>query len=96
MSHKKPFYGVSNYNCNNGKLFDFIETYQKTDRTILEFRKRIEDGKEECFIGLPIDVDEDGNINTLSLLVVQQLLDTNEHFMVTKVIPKIYMLSGEF
>ena len=91
-----PFYGVSNHNCNNRKLFDFVENYQKTGKTVLEFRKRIEDGKVEEFIGLPIDVDEDGNISTLSLLVVQQLLDTNEHFMVTKGTPKVYMLNGDF
>lgn len=96
MSALKPFYGVSSYNCNNRKLFNFVQDNQKTGKTVLEFRKRIEDGKEEEFVGLSIDVDEDGAINTLSLLVVQQLLDTNEHFMVTKGTPKVYMLNGDF
>lgn len=94
MSALKPFYGVSSYNCNNRKLFNFVLDNQKTGKTVLEFRKRIEDGKVEEFVGLPIDLDEDGNINTLSLLVVQQLLDTDEHFMVTGVTPKIYFLWG--
>ena len=92
MSALKPFYGVSSYNCNNRKLFNFVQDNQKTGKTVLEFRKRIEDGKEEEFVGLSIDVDEDGAINTLSLLVVQQLLDTNEHCQATGVTPKIYFL----
>lgn len=96
MSALKPFYGVSSYNCNNRKLFNFVQDNQNTGKTVLEFHKRIEDGKVEEFVGLPIDLDEDGNINTLSLLVVQQILDTDEHFMVTKGIPKVYMLNGDF
>ena len=92
MSALKPFYGVSSYNCNNRKLFNFVQDNQKTGKTVLEFRKRIEDGKEEEFVGLSIDVDEDGAINTLSLSVVQQLLDTNEHCQATGVTPKIYFL----
>ena len=96
MSTLKPFYGVSSYNCNNRKLFNFVCENQKTGKTVLEFRKRIEDGKEEEFVGLPIDLDEDGAISTLSLLVVQQLLDTDEHFMVAKGTPKVYMLNGDF
>ena len=95
-SELTPFYGVSSYNCNNRKLFDFVCDNQKTGKTVLEFRKRIEDDKVEEFVGLSIDVDEGGNINTLSLLVVQQLLDTDEHFMVAKGTPKVYMLNGDF
>lgn len=89
----KPFYGVSNHNCNNRKLFDFVETYQKTDKTVLEFRKRIEDGVEELFVGLSIDVDEDGNINMLSLMFQQGVFDKDEHAQATNATPKIYFLT---
>ena len=87
-----PFYGVSNHNCNNRKLFDFVETYQKTDKTVLEFRKRIEAGKEEEFIGLTIDVDEDNNINMLSLMFQQEVFDKDEHAQAANATPKIYFL----
>lgn len=89
-----PFYGVSSYNCNNRKLFDFVETYQKTGKTVLEFRKRIEDDKVEEFIGLPIDVDSDGNINMLSLLFQQDVFDKDEHAQAAGAVPKIYFLWG--
>lgn len=87
-----PFYGVSSHNCNNRKLFDFVETYQKTGKTVLEFRKRIEDGKVEEFVGLPIDLDEDGNINMLSLMFQQDVFDKDEHAQAANATPKIYFL----
>ncbi len=87
-----PFYGVSNHNCNNRKLFDFVETYQKSDKTVLEFRKRIEDGVEELFVGLSIDVDEDNNINMLSLMFQQDVFDKDEHAQASNATPKIYFL----
>ena len=87
-----PFYGVSNHNCNNRKLFDFVENYQKTGKTVLEFRKRVEDGKVELFVGLSIDVDEDGNINMLSLLFQQDVFDKDEHAQAANATPKIYFL----
>lgn len=87
-----PFYGVSSHNCNNRKLFDFVETYQKTGKTVLEFRKRIEDGKVEEFVGLPIDFDEDGNINMLSLMFQQGVFDKDEHAQAANATPKIYFL----
>ena len=87
-----PFYGVSNHNCNNRKLFDFVETYQNTDKTVLEFRKRIEDGVEELFVGLSIDVDEDNNINMLSLMFQQDVFDKDEHAQASNATPKIYFL----
>ena len=92
MSTLKPFYGVSNHNCNNRKLFDFVENYQKTGKTVLEFRKRIEDGKVEEFVGLPIDVDEDNNINMLSLMFQQGVFDKDEHAQAANTTPKIYFL----
>ena len=92
MSQKKPFYGVSSYNCNNRKLFNFVQDNQKTGKTVLEFRKRIEDGKEEEFVGLPIDLDEDGNINIMSLLFQQDVFDKDEHAQASNATPKIYFL----
>ena len=92
MSTLKPFYGVSNHNCNNRKLFDFVENYQKTGKTVLEFRKRVEDGKVEEFVGLPIDVDEDGAISLLSLMFQQGVFDKDEHAQAANTTPKIYFL----
>lgn len=92
MSTLKPFYGVSSYNCNNRKLFNFVCDNQKTGKTVLEFRKRIEDGKEEFFVGLPIDVDEDGDISMLSLMFQQGVFDKDEHAQASNATPKIYFL----
>ena len=92
MSTLKPFYGVSSYNCNNRKLFNFVCDNQKTGKTVLEFRKRIEDGKEEEFVGLPIDLDEDGNINIMSLMFQQGVFDKDEHAQAANATPKIYFL----
>ena len=92
MSTLKPFYGVSNHNCNNRKLFNFVQDNQKTGKTILEFRKRIEDGVEELFVGLPLDVDEDNNINMLSLMFQQDVFDKDEHAQASNTTPKIYFL----
>ena len=92
MSTLKPFYGVSSYNCNNRKLFNFVCDNQKTGKTVLEFRKRIEDDKVEEFIGLPIDVDEDGNINIMSLMFQQDVFGKDEHAHASNAVPKIYFL----
>ena len=92
MSTLKPFYGVSSYNCNNRKLFNFVCDNQKTSKTVLEFRKRIEDDKVEEFVGLSIDVDEDGNINMLSLMFQQGVFDKDEHAQASNATPKIYFL----
>lgn len=87
-----PFYGVSNYNCNNRKLFNFVCDNQKTGKTVLEFRKRIEDDKVEEFVGLSIDVDEDGAISMLSLMFQQGVFDKDEHAQASNATPKIYFL----
>ncbi len=92
MSTLKPFYGVSSYNCNNRKLFNFVLDNQKTGKTVLEFRKRIEDGKVEEFVGLPIDLYEDGNINIMSLMFQQGVFDKDEHAQASNATPKIYFL----
>ena len=91
-SELTPFYGVSSYNCNNRKLFNFVCDNQKTGKTVLEFRKRIEDDKVEEFVGLPIAVEESGNINILSMMFAQTTWDKDEHCQATGVAPKIYFL----
>lgn len=88
----KPFYGTSSHNCNNRKLFNFVQDNQKTGKTVLEFRKRIEDGKAEEFVGLPVDIDEDGCIDALSLIHVQYTWDFDEHAQAANATPKIYFL----
>lgn len=88
----KPFYGVSSFNCNNRKLFNFVQDNQKTGKTVLEFRKRVEDDKVEEFVGLPIDVDEDDAINMLSLMFQQDVFDKDEHAQASNTTPKIYFL----
>ena len=92
MSTLKPFYGVSSYNCNNRKLFNFVQDNQKTGKTVLEFRKRIEDDKVEEFVGLSIGVDEDGAISMLSLMFQQGVFDKDEHAQASNATPKIYFL----
>ena len=92
MSTLKPFYGVSSYNCNNRKLFNFVYDNQKTGKTVLEFRKRIEDDEAEEFVGLTIDVDEDGAISMLSLMFQQGVFDKDEHAQTANSTPKIYFL----
>lgn len=92
MKNKSCFYGVSSFDCKNVKLFNFIFDNQKTGKTVLEFRKRVEDGKEEFFIGLPIDVDEDNNVSMLSLMFQQGVFDKDEHAQAANATPKIYFL----
>lgn len=92
MTYKNVIYGVSNHNCNNRKLFDFIESNQNTEATLLQFFKRIEDGKEEEFAGIPVQVLLDGNIDVTSLMLVQELWDKNEHAKASGVEAKIYFL----
>ena len=92
MSTLKPFYGVSSFNCNNRKLFNFVCDNQKTGKTVLEFRKRIEDGKEECFIGLTLGLDSVGKIDCYSLMLIQDILEKDAQFLASNCQPKVYFL----
>lgn len=92
MSSSSVIYGVSNHQCNNRKLFDFISDNQNTEATLLQFFKRIEDGEEEEFVGIPVQVLPDGNIDVTSLMLVQELWDKCEHAQASGVEAKIYFL----
>lgn len=92
MSSSKVIYGVSNHTCNNRKLFDFISDNQNTEATLLQFFKRIEDGKEEGFVGIQVHLLPDGNIDVTSLMLVQELWNNNEHAQASGVEAKIYFL----
>ena len=92
MSTLKPFYGVSSFNCNNRKIFNFVCDNQKTGKTVLEFRKRIEDGKEECFIGLTLGLDSVGKIDCYSLMLIQDILEKDAQFLASNCQPKVYFL----
>ena len=90
MSNKKVVYGVSFFDSRNVKLFNFVEDNPRN--TILKIFKRVEDGLEETFAGIPVDVDTDGNINMLSMMFAQTTWDNDDHCQATGVTPKIYFL----
>ena len=90
MSNKQVVYGVSFFDSRNVKLFNFVEDNPRN--TILNIFKRVEDGLEETFVGVPVDVDADGDINMLSMLFAQTTWDNDEHCQATGATPKIYFL----
>lgn len=92
MTFKKVIYGVSNHHCSNRKLFDFISDNQNTEATLLQFFKRIEDGKEECFIGLTLSLNSVGKIDCFSLLLIQDILEKDSQFLASSCQPKVYFL----
>jgi len=90
MSNKQVVYGVSFFDSRNAKLFNYIEDNPR--KTILKTFKRAEDDMEEVIVGIPIDTEEDGNINMLSMMFAQTTWDKDEHCQATGVTPKIYFL----
>ena len=93
MTYSNVFFGVSNYACNNRKLFEFVQDNQKTGDTVLQVRTRTEDGiNSETLIGIPINVYDDGSIDYLSLMEAQNIWDNNEHAQASGVKAKIYFL----
>ena len=90
MSKKQVVYGVSFFDSRNVKLFNYIEDNPRN--TILKIFKRIEDGLEEVIVGIPIDIEESGNIHMLSMMFAQTTWDKDEHCQATGVAPKIYFL----
>ena len=90
MSNKQVVYGVSFFDSRNVKLFNYVQDFPRN--TILKIFKRIENDLEEVFVGVPIDVDADGNINMLSMMFAQTTWDKDEHCQATGVTPKIYFL----
>ena len=89
-------YGVSNHECNNRKLFDYVEQWQNTDKTLLQFFSRVEggveEGNEEHFVAIPIQLLPDNTIDMMSLMLTQSLWDNNEHAQASNTVPKIYFI----
>ena len=85
-------YGVSNYECNNHKLFDYVEQWQNTDKTLLQFFSRSDEYGVENFVGINIQLNPDNNIDMMSLMLVQSLWDGNEHAQASNTVPKIYFI----
>ena len=90
MSNKQVVYGVSFFDSRNVKLFNYVQDNPRN--TILKIFKRVENGLEETFAGVPIPVDADGNIDMISMMFAQITWDKDEHCQATGVTPKIYIL----
>ena len=90
MSNKQVVYGVSFFDSRNVKLFNYVQDFPRN--TILKTFKRVEDDLEEKFVGIEVDVEQDGNINMLSMMFAQTTWDKDEHCQATGVTPKIYFL----
>lgn len=88
----RAIYGVSNYQCNNHKLFDYVEKWQNTDKTLLQFFSRSDEDGVTYFVGIPIQLLPDNTIDMMSLMLVQSLWDNNEHAQASNTVPKIYFI----
>lgn len=86
-------YGVSDQQCNNRKLFDYVEQWQNTDKTLLQFFSRNDgDNGKEHFVGIALQLLPDNTIDMMSLMLTQSLWDRNEHAQTSNTVPKIYFL----
>ena len=85
-------YGVSDQQCNNRKLFDYVEQWQNTDKTLLQFFSRSDENGVEYFVGIPVPLNPDNTIDMMSLMLTQSLWDRNEHAQASNTVPKIYFL----
>lgn len=89
-------YGVSDQQCKNRKLFDYVEQWQNTDKTLLQFFSRNDEsgveGSKEHFVGIPVQLLPDNTIDMMSLMLTQSLWDRNEHAQASNTIPKIYFI----
>lgn len=94
MSYSKVIYGVSSHNCNNTKLFNFVEDNQNTEATLLNFYSRKNEGSDELenFVGFPIKLQANGEIDMMSLILTQELWDTCSHVQSSGVTPKVYFI----
>lgn len=92
---KELFYGVSSYDCNNERLFNYIQDNQGTDKTLLKYRFRWESSGKEEFIGIPLVTHSDGSIDLMKFMLAQKLWDENEHSQIVKrIAPKVFELEG--
>lgn len=86
-------YGVSDQQCKNRKLFDYVEQWQNTDKTLLQFFSRNDgDNGKEHFVGIPVQLLPDNTIDMMSLMLTQSLWDRNEHAQASNTVPKIYFI----
>lgn len=89
-------YGVSDQQCKNRKLFDYVEQWQNTDKTLLQFFSRNDDSGVgsgvEYFVGIRLQLLPDNTIDMMSLMLTQSLWDRNEHAQASNTVPKIYFL----
>ena len=88
----RAIYGVINQQCHNRKLFDYVEKWQNTDKTLLQFFSRNDGSGVEHFVGIPIQLNPDNNIDMMSLMLTQSLWDNNEHAQASNTVPKIYFI----
>ena len=61
----KVIYGVSDQQCNNRKLFDYVEQWQNTDKTLLQFFSRSDENGVEYFVGIPVQLNHDNTIDMI-------------------------------
>lgn len=85
-------YGVSDQQCNNRKLFDYVEQWQNTDKTLLQFFSRNDEDGKVHFVGIPVQLLPDNTIDMMSLMLTQSLWDRNEHAQASNTTPKIYFI----
>lgn len=85
-------YGVSDQQCKNRKLFDYVEQWQNTDKTLLQFFSRNDGDDVQYFVGIPVQLLPDNTIDMMSLMLTQSLWDNNEHAQASNTVPKIYFL----
>ena len=86
-------YGVSDQQCKNRKLFDYVEQWQNTDKTMLQlFSRNDGDNGKVHFVGIPVQLLPDNTIDMMSLMLTQSLWDRNEHAQASNTTPKIYFL----
>lgn len=94
MSYSKVIYGVSSHNCNNTKLFNFVQDNENTEATPLNFYSRKDEDSDdlEHFVGFPVKLQANGEVDTMSLILTQELWDTCSHAQSAGVIPKVYII----
>ena len=88
----RAIYGVSSHECSNRKLFDYVEQWQNTDKTLLQFFSRSDESGVEHFVGIRIQLLPDNTIDMMSLMLTQSLWDNNEHAKASNTVPKIYFI----
>ena len=88
----RAIYGISDQQCHNRKLFDYVEQWQNTDKTFLQFFSRNDGSGVEHFVGIAIQLNPDNTIDMVSLMLTQSLWDNNEHAQASNTVPKIYFI----